>query len=343
MNDAISRGSMTPDSLGEGGMNQPDSVSNDSSPPSVADSVHETVLLNESVDALCIRSGMTIVDGTLGGAGHTRLIAERVGAGGKVLSLDADLLAVERTRQRWPGSPIEPVHANFSGLRAVLAERGIAAVDGLLLDLGLSSDQLADRERGFSFGSDGPLDLRFDTTRGASASDLLNASSEREIADWIFQFGEERASRRIAREIVAQRRAGLDWTADRLAALVARCVPRSQVHPIHPATRTFQALRIAVNGELESLELILRESPSLLKPGARIAIISFHSLEDRRVKEAFRGDPRWSPVNRKPILPSAEEVARNPRSRSAKLRVAERVPDEQIESTPMAPKRFWGA
>lgn len=314
---------------------------------SPAASVHLTVMLHETTDALQLQPGMCVVDGTMGGGGHTRRLAELVGPTGRVLSLDADPIAVERMRQTKGSLPIEPVHANFRELPHVLAEREIKAVDGILLDLGLSSDQLADQDRGFSFMSSGPLDLRFDTTQGLSASELLQRMGEKELADLIYEYGEEKLSRRIAREIVAQRGKGREafethWTAERLANLISRCVPRSKANPIHPATRTFQALRIAVNGELESLELILRETPSLLKPGGRIAIISFHSLEDRRVKEAFRDDPYLEPVTRKPLLPSESEVAANSRSRSAKLRVAVRLEEAQVEQQSRVPKRFLG-
>lgn len=312
-----------------------------------SESVHVTVMLREATDALQLSAGMTVVDGTLGGGGHTRRLAELVGPSGRVLSFDADPLAVHRMLQTRGELPIEPIHANFRELPRVLAEQGIGAVDGILLDLGLSSDQLADQDRGFSFASSGPLDLRFDPTQGSSASELLNRMNERDLADLIYQYGEEKLSRRIAREIVAARGKGreslsTEWTAEKLAALIARCVPRSKANPIHPATRTFQALRIAVNGELESLELILRESPSLLKPGGRIAIISFHSLEDRRVKEAFRDDPFLEPLTRKPILPSENEVLVNSRSRSAKLRAAVRLNDSDVAQQSRVPKRFLG-
>jgi 16S rRNA (cytosine1402-N4)-methyltransferase len=219
---------------------------------------------------------------------------------------------------------VKIAQANFCDLGEVLDELGIAAVDGVLLDLGLSSDQLADDKRGFSFEAVGELDLRFNTDEGEPAWRLLARLKENEIADVFFQLGEERFSRRIARRIIEARASKPVRTAGDLAELVRRSVPRS-ADRIDPATRTFQALRIAVNRELESLELALKRIPDRLKPGGRLAIISFHSLEDRRVKEAFRDDPRLENLTKKPIRPSDEEQHANPRSRSAKLRVARRV------------------
>jgi 16S rRNA (cytosine1402-N4)-methyltransferase len=211
-------------------------------------------------------------------------------------------------------------------LPEVLADIEIKTVDGILLDLGLSSDQLADPSRGFSFESDGPLDLRFNPLAGEPAARLVNRLSAEHLADLIFHFGEERFSRRIARAIVEVRHREPFETSNQLAAVVRKAIPAAaRQQRIDPATRTFQALRIAVNDELKSLEIALRRSPDVLKPGARMAVISFHSLEDRRVKEAFRDDPRLNNLTRKPITPHEAEIARNPRSRSAKLRLAERV------------------
>ncbi|MFG0260983.1 MAG: 16S rRNA (cytosine(1402)-N(4))-methyltransferase RsmH, partial [Novipirellula sp. JB048] len=194
-----------------------------------------------------------------------------------------------------------------------------------VLDLGLSSDQLADRQRGFSYTVDGPLDLRFDPENGVPASRWLAMHDEKQIADTIYQYGEERFSRRIARAIVAKQRARQPInTVDQLVEICRRCVPRSRNHDIHPATRTFQALRIAVNDELGILERTLREAPNWIAPGGRMVVISFHSLEDRIVKNAFRQDDRWEILTKKPLRPTESEVAHNPRSRSAKLRVARR-------------------
>jgi 16S rRNA (cytosine1402-N4)-methyltransferase len=299
--------------------------------------VHVPVLASEVLQWLNPQPGQIIVDGTLGGGGHTRLIAERVadqetglgarGSGlgeGYVVGLDRDPAVISAAEKNLAGLPVKVAQANFCDVGEVLDELHVKFVDGVVLDLGLSSDQLADDSRGFSFDSSGPLDLRFNPDEGEPAWRLLGRLQERELADVIYQFGEERLSRRIARRIVEQRAELPVKTAAELAQLVRRCVPRSADN-IDPATRTFQALRIAVNRELDSLELALARIPDLLRPGGRFAVISFHSLEDRRVKEAFRSDPRLSPLTKKPVRASPDEVQRNPRSRSAKLRVAERV------------------
>lgn len=281
-------------------------------------------MLVEVLAGLAPRAGATIVDGTLGGGGHSRALAERIQPGGRVIALDRDPAAVEAGRCHLAELPIQPVQANFCDLPEVLAELGVGEVDGILLDLGLSSDQLADMGRGFSFSSDGPLDLRFDPMQGKPAWRLLERLSAEHLADLIYHYGEERHSRRIARAIVQQRQEKPIETAAELADLLRRCVPRSRKERIDPATRTFQALRIAVNDELKSLEIALRRLPDCLRPGARLAVISFHSLEDRRVKEAFRDDPRVTALERKPTIATDDEIAANPRSRSAKLRVAVR-------------------
>ncbi len=288
-------------------------------------SQHQSVLLGEILEWLAPQSGQTFVDGTLGGGGHTRALAERVGPNGSVIALDRDPAALDHAERTLAGLPVKLAHSNFCELPELLEEIGVAAVDGIVLDLGLSSDQLADRERGFSFTADGPLDLRFNPEEGEPAARLVNRLSARHLANLIFHFGEERYSRRIAAAIVEARREQPIRTAGELAELVRRVVPNSPHERIDPATRTFQALRIAVNDELKSLEFALKRMPDCLKPGGRLAVISFHSLEDRPVKEAFRDDPRWNPLTRKPIRPMEAEIARNPRSRSAKLRVAERT------------------
>jgi 16S rRNA (cytosine1402-N4)-methyltransferase len=287
---------------------------------------HVSVLPEEVLQWLTPRPGQVFVDGTLGGGGHTRALADAVGAGGLVIALDRDPAALANAQENLAGLPVKLVQANFCELPTVLSDLAIRAVDGVLLDLGLSSDQLADPQRGFSFDSDGPLDLRFDSSAGEPAWRLLETAREEELVDLIYRYGEERFSRRIARRVVEQRRTAPLRTARELAALVRRCVPRSRGHRIDPATRTFQALRIAVNDELGSLEQALQCLPDCLKPGGRFAVISFHSLEDRPVKSAFRSDPRLENLTKKPIRPSAEELARNPRSRSARLRVAARRP-----------------
>jgi 16S rRNA (cytosine1402-N4)-methyltransferase len=284
---------------------------------------HVPVLAQEVIEWLSPAPGRVIVDGTLGGGGHTRLIAERVAPGGSVIALDRDAAAVERATSELAGLGVRAIQGNYSDIPEILAALGIARADGILLDLGLSSDQLADTKRGFSFQSDGPLDLRFDTTRGEPASRLIERLSAEHLADLIYQYGEERFSRRIARRIVERRREERIETAAELARVVRSAVPRSRDERIDPATRTFQALRIAVNEELKWLEVALRRLPECLSPGGRLAIISFHSLEDRLVKEAFRDDPRLNVLTRRPVRASEQEVANNPRSRSAKLRVAE--------------------
>jgi 16S rRNA (cytosine1402-N4)-methyltransferase len=287
--------------------------------------VHVPVMLDPVVQWLMPRAGQTFVDGTLGGGGHTRQLAAGVGDSGLVVSLDRDPAAIDAAERNLRGLPIKLVHANFCDLPEVLKLLGIARVDGVVLDLGLSSDQLADRERGFSFSAEGPLDLRFDPMSGEPAKKLIQRLSAEHLQQLISSYGEERYARRIAEAIVRERRAHPIETSAELAELIRRNVPRAPGGDrIDPATRTFQALRIAVNEELKSLDIALRRIPDCLRPGGRMAVISFHSLEDRRVKEAFRGDERLKVLTNRPIRPSEEEVDKNPRSRSAKLRVAER-------------------
>jgi 16S rRNA (cytosine1402-N4)-methyltransferase len=221
--------------------------------------------------------------------------------------------------------PVHVFQANYSDIPEILAQIRIDAVDAILLDLGLSSDQLADDHRGFSFQSAGTLDLRFDPSRGEPAWKLIERLSAEHLADLIFRYGEERFSRKIAQRIVETRRKTPIRTASELAELVRRTVPRSHADRIDPATRTFQALRIAVNDELKWLEVALRRLPDCLSRGGRLAVISFHSLEDRLVKEAFRNDSRLQVLTKRPVRPSEKETAENPRARSAKLRVAERA------------------
>lgn len=287
--------------------------------------VHLPVLLKEVVDWLAPQPGMTFVDGTLGGGGHSRALAEAVGPAGRLIALDRDPAALETAEEELTGLPVTLVHSNFSDLPEVLSQLGVAAIDGALLDLGLSSDQLVDERRGFSFSTAGPLDLRFDPTSGEPAARLVNRLTAEHLADLIYHYGEERYSRRIAAAIVERRREHPIETSAELADIVRRVVPSSRdSRRIDPATRTFQALRIAINKELESLETALRRIPDCLQPGGRLAIISFHSLEDRRVKDAFRNDPRLEVLTRKPVVPGESELSLNPRSRSAKLRVAAR-------------------
>ena len=288
-------------------------------------SVHQPVLPDEILKWLAPRPGGTLVDGTLGGGGHTRLLAAQVGKDGLVIGLDRDPAVVVRAETQLRGLPVAVAHANYADLPEVLAELNLEHVDGIVLDLGLSSDQLLDANRGFSFSADGPLDLRFDPSSGQGASQLIARLGERQLADMIYRYGEERHSRRIARRIVKEREKQPIRTADQLARIIRASLPHFKTRPrIDPATRTFQALRIAVNEELKWLEVALERLPGCLSPGGRMAVISFHSLEDRLVKNAFRDDARLEAVTSKPLVASEREVAENPRARSAKLRVAER-------------------
>lgn len=303
---------------------------------------HTPVLLEEAVDNLVQRPGV-YVDGTFGGGGHTRAILER-DPRNRVIAFDRDEAAIERGRsvQNEVGSDrLTLIHDTFSALANHLDALGIDCVDGVLLDLGLSSYQLDDPERGFAFRFEGPLDMRFDQSRGETAAGLIARMEETELAKLIWQFGEERRSRQIARAIVAERERRPIETTKQLAEIVARVVGRGK-SGTHPATRTFQALRIAVNHELDALAQTLTASVERLRPGGRLVVISFHSLEDRMVKQFIAREaascvcPPEQVVctcNTTPRLrrcgsgrkPSSAEQARNPRSRSAVMRVAERL------------------
>ncbi len=286
---------------------------------------HIPVMLAEAIEWLMPTPGKVLVDGTLGGGGHTVAMAKLVEPSGRILAMDLDSEAIDRCLQKVASLPIDLAIGSYTKIPEMLKSYEVDQVDGILLDIGLSSDQLADEQRGFSYQSTGSLDLRFDRSRGEAAWQLLARLDERTLADIIYQYGEERMSRRIARRIVALRREDPIRTADQLAELVRSCVPRSRGHSIDPATRTFQALRIAVNQELAALEQALQRLPNCLCPGGRLAIISFHSLEDRLVKHAFRNDHRLEVLTKRPIRPSDDETERNPRARSAKLRVASRL------------------
>jgi 16S rRNA (cytosine1402-N4)-methyltransferase len=293
---------------------------------SESSSLHISVLLDQVVHWLQPRPGAVLVDGTLGGGGHTRALAAGVGSNGLVIAIDRDPTAIENASRELASLPVRLAQANFCDLPEVLEQLKIDKVDGVLLDLGMSSDQLADRQRGFSFSAEGPLDLRFDPMSGEPARRLINRLSAEHLTQLLSAYGEERYSPRIARAIVDRRQHHPIETAAELAELVRECVPNPRGgSQIDPATRTFQALRIAVNDELKSLDIALRRIPDCLRPQARMAVISFHSLEDRRVKESFRTDARLKPLTRHPVRPSEEEVNDNPRARSAKLRVAERI------------------
>ena len=310
----------------------------------VSKAVHKAVLLDEVLQWLNPREGSILVDGTAGAGGHTRALAERVGTSGRVVGLDRDpnmlALAASATSDQ---ANVTLVLSPYSEVEEVLENLGLGQIDGLLLDLGLSSDQLAWHDRGFSFANDGPLDMRFDPdSDGPTAADLVNTLKEQELADLFFQYGEERHSRRVAWRIVEARKLSPIKTTGRLAELVRKSIP-GKWGPIDPATRVFQALRVAVNDELGHLERTLNLVPELLKIGGRFAIISFHSLEDRPVKHAFRDDPRLSVLTKKPVTASEGELAANPRSRSAKLRVAERCPiPPGTTTTPTPPSRRKG-
>lgn len=287
-------------------------------------------MLAEVLEWLRPRDGGRYVDGTLGNGGHAAAILEASAPAGRLLGLDADpdALPVAQVRLAAFGDRVQLVNASFRDMAEVVAERGFGPVDGVLLDLGISSRQLDAGGRGFTFRQDEPLDMRFDQTRGESAAELLNRADESEIADVIYQYGEEHRSRRVARSIVRRReRTPLATTADLLRAVEDALGPKRG--RVHPATKTFQALRIAVNDEMGALETVLPAAASILAPGGRLAVISFHSLEDRRVKQFFRaGGEDSAPLTeltRKPIVPSEDESTRNPRARSAKLRVAERT------------------
>jgi len=289
---------------------------------------HVAVMSAEVIEYLAPAPGQILVDATVGAGGHTRLLAERVVPTGRVIGLDQDAAMLERARPLLEGLPVTLVHDNFDRLPHVLAALGHAQVDGVLADLGFSSDQLEAPDRGLSFQQAGPLDMRLNLEGGGeTAGDLLRRLSERDLADLIYQFGEERFSRRIARKIVETRQQTPLRTTDQLADLVRRCVPRprGRRHTIDSATRTFQALRIAVNDELGALDRLLAALPQCVRPGGRAAVLSFHSLEDRRVKQAFRTREIWEALTRKPLQATEDEVRNNPRARSAKLRVAKRV------------------
>jgi len=280
--------------------------------------------MNEVLEGLQIKPSGVIVDGTLGGAGHAAEILKRLGPEGRLIAFDRDPEAVEAAEALIDDPRATFIHSNYADAPEYLAHMGIEGVDGVLLDLGLSSDQLADRDRGFSFQSDGPLDLRFNPLEGVAAWKIINRMSEKHLADIIYQYGEERLSRRIARKIVAWRQETEIKTASHLARLVRSCVPRSKKGGIDPATRTFQALRIEVNDELKWVKVAMRRFPQILNPGGRLAVISFHSLEDRITKQSIVEDSTLDNLTKRPIQASEEELEENPRARSAKLRVAQK-------------------
>ncbi|MEM9409750.1 MAG: 16S rRNA (cytosine(1402)-N(4))-methyltransferase RsmH [Planctomycetota bacterium] len=285
--------------------------------------IHIPVLPTECIEALDISDGDTVVDGTFGGGGHSRLILDKVGDQGHLIGMDRDP-AVVAAAEEWVPENATLIASNYANLPEHLDQMEIESVDGILLDLGLSSDQLADRDRGFSFQSDGPLDLRFDPTAGEPAWRLVNRLGEKHLANVIYEFGEEKLSRRIARKIVGIRHQNPIRSASQLADVVRSCVPRSRKQNIDPATRTFQALRIAVNEELKWLSVAMRRLPERLASGGRMAVISFHSLEDRIVKTSFADDTSLKILTKKPLMATEDELSENPRARSAKLRIVEK-------------------
>ena len=293
--------------------------------------VHRPVLLDETLAALAVRTNGTYIDANLGGGGHAEQILEASAPSGRLLGIDADPAAIERTRARLAlfGARLQTYQGSNAEIEAAAASAGIASADGILFDLGLSSDQLADTSRGFGIRAGGPLDLRFDTSRGEPASALLARLDASEIARIFKSNGEEPYAARIATAIVARRSVEPIDTSERLASLVASTIPLRFGPPsrIHPATRVFQALRIAVNDELRALETALDGAINLLDEGGRIAVLSYHSLEDRIVKHTFRALQASGAVvirTKRPVGPGEPEIERNPRARSAKLRVVER-------------------
>ena len=288
--------------------------------------IHQAVLLKEAVFWLSPSEGGIYVDGNLGLGGHTAAILEASKPSGKVIGFDWDneaLTLAKRNLSRYGGRVIY-VRRNFAELDEVMTELGLSKVDGMLLDLGLSSLQIDASGRGFSFQGNEPLDMRMDDRRGETAADLLNHCSEEELADIFYYYGEERQARRIAAHIVAERKKQKILTTSQLVHLIEKAVPR-RFHPqkIHVATRSFQGLRIAVNNELDNLEKILTYGFRYIRPGGRFCVISFHSLEDRLVKRQFNNNKALRVLTPKPVMASDAEKGSNPRSRSAKMRVAE--------------------
>jgi len=292
---------------------------------------HVPVLTEPLLDIIQLPTDGKMVDATVGHGGHSRLFGRMLSPEGFLLGMDVDRNSIRRAQQTLSGLAcrVELVRENFAGISEVLSQQGFDKVDFVLADLGFCSGQLENPDRGLSFQKAMPLDMRLDDRLRTTAADLVNMLSQTELADLIYEYGQDRASRKIARFIVQQRSQKKLETTTELAALISRAL-RQPPRPgrIHPATRTFQALRIAVNRELESLDKMLAEAPMLLKPGGFIAIISFHSLEDGRVKWNFRqnkADGIYDILTKKPIVASREEIARNPRARSAKLRIAKRL------------------
>ena len=293
---------------------------------------HRPVMLKETLEFLNLKSGMTIVDATLGIGGHAAGIMEKIVPGGRLIGLDRDEESLVIAKEELKGSSarVDFVHADFRNIDAVLNSLKVEKIDGILWDLGLSSYQLDSPDRGFSFRYDAPLDMRMDKSGYVLAYDLVNNLTEKEISDILWAFGEERWHNRIAKFLVREREINPVATTNQLKDIVLKAIPqRFAAHSrIHPATRTFQALRIAVNRELEALSQALEKIPNFLNKGARVGVISFHSLEDRIVKRNFRDNADsgvYTIITKKPLLPLEDEIEDNPRSRSAKMRIAERI------------------
>lgn len=291
---------------------------------------HVSVLLKETIDFLRVHPGATVVDCTLGLAGHSAEVVKLLGPDGHLIAFDRDPEALELAKARLDqvceelGSEVPEVTLIGEAFSSIEQHVQPASLDGLMADFGLSSLQVDEARRGFSFMATGPLDMRMDTRTGPTAEQVVNEEAERKLADLIYEYGEERRSRRIARAIVRGRPV---TTTGQLARIVAQAAPAMKQEHIHPATRTFQALRIYVNRELDEIRALMGAAPRLLKPSGRLAVISFHSLEDRIVKDALREGAHqgiWEIQTKKPVIAGEEEVDRNPRSRSAKLRAAER-------------------
>ncbi len=298
---------------------------------------HAPVLLKEAIDFLAVKRGGTYIDATLGLGGHASAIASRLGSEGRLIGFDKDPRALEMASRRlavpegreqdWPQITLH--NASFADIAQQVAGN---SADGVLADLGVSSMQLEDAGRGFSFQAEGPLDMRMDPQSELTADQVVNQFDESNLADLIYEFGEERRSRRIARAIVRARPIKSTAHLAQVVSAAARPMKQPRGKGIHPATLTFQAIRIYVNRELEDLRALLACAPQVIKPGGRLVVISFHSLEDRMVKDALRDGARagvWAPLTRKPVIASEEEIAENPRSRSAKMRAAERVEARQ--------------
>ena len=290
--------------------------------------IHIPVLANEVLEWLNPVSSGCYVDGTLGLAGHSSLILERSAPTGRVLGFEWDDQAASKAKARLAnfGDRFQLLHASYADIVERCQEKEVDQVDGILVDLGVSSLQLDNPERGFSFRADAPLDMRMDSRGQVTADWLVNRLNKDELADILYNYGEERQARRIAKFIVEARAEVPVTTTLQLAEIISRSIP-VKYHPkkIHVATKTFQALRIAVNREFDNLVKLLNDAPQLLTSGGRICIITFHSIEDRIVKRAFLSNPAYRVLTRKPVKPTAEEIRMNPRSRSAKLRVAERI------------------